>query len=250
MVPGRAGRRARQPRARPLPLPRRPGAGRRRPTTGSPSSAARPGRRSTDGQWYLHLFDSTQPDLDWRNPEVADDVRGRPALLARPRRRRLPRRRGPRALQGGGPARPGPRGGRAGLVRPGQHRPLDGVPRAQATSRCGTSPRCTTSTAPGTASSTRPAPTGWPSPRPGPRRPSRPLAYVRPDELHQAFNFAWLLADWSAEAFAEVITSTLDGRRAGRRLADLGAQQPRRRTPRHPLRRRRAGPGPRPAPRR
>nr|WP_240645854.1 glycoside hydrolase family 13 protein [Georgenia sp. SYP-B2076] len=23
-----------------------------------------------DGQWYLHLFDSTQPDLDWDNPEV------------------------------------------------------------------------------------------------------------------------------------------------------------------------------------
>ena len=34
-------------------------------------------------------------------------------------------------------------------------------------------------------------------------------AFVRPDELDQAFNFAWLLADWSAEAFARVITDTL-----------------------------------------
>jgi alpha-glucosidase len=34
-------------------------------------------------------------------------------------------------------------------------------------------------------------------------------AYVRPDELDQAFNFAWLLADWSAPAFAEVIRRTL-----------------------------------------
>ncbi|WP_426592478.1 glycoside hydrolase family 13 protein [Cellulomonas sp. McL0617] len=26
--------------------------------------------RVPDGQWYLHLFDSRQPDLDWENPEV------------------------------------------------------------------------------------------------------------------------------------------------------------------------------------
>jgi alpha-glucosidase len=26
--------------------------------------------RLPDGQWYLHLFDASQPDLDWTNPEV------------------------------------------------------------------------------------------------------------------------------------------------------------------------------------
>jgi alpha-glucosidase len=26
------------------------------------------------GQWYLHLFDTTQPDFDWTNPEVADEM--------------------------------------------------------------------------------------------------------------------------------------------------------------------------------
>ena len=39
--------------------------------------------------------------------------------------------------------------------------------------------------------------------------PESMAAFVRPDELDQAFNFAWLLADWSAEAFAKVITDTL-----------------------------------------
>ena len=27
----------------------------------------------TPGQWYLHVFDSSQPDLNWSNPEVAED---------------------------------------------------------------------------------------------------------------------------------------------------------------------------------
>lgn len=30
--------------------------------------------RVPDGQWYLHLFDSAQPDLNWEHPEVFSDV--------------------------------------------------------------------------------------------------------------------------------------------------------------------------------
>lgn len=29
--------------------------------------------RVADGQWYLHLFDSSQPDLNWQNKDVAED---------------------------------------------------------------------------------------------------------------------------------------------------------------------------------
>jgi alpha-glucosidase len=34
--------------------------------------------------------------------------------------------------------------------------------------------------------------------------------YVRADEMSQVFNFSWLLAPWSATAFAAVVRSTLD----------------------------------------
>ncbi|QWC84131.1 glycoside hydrolase family 13 protein [Nocardioidaceae bacterium] len=29
--------------------------------------------RVEDGQWYLHIFDTSQPDLDWTHPEVGDE---------------------------------------------------------------------------------------------------------------------------------------------------------------------------------
>ncbi|QNK80494.1 glycoside hydrolase family 13 protein [Nakamurella sp. PAMC28650] len=31
--------------------------------------------RVADGQWYLHLFDAAQPDLNWRNVDVREDLR-------------------------------------------------------------------------------------------------------------------------------------------------------------------------------
>jgi alpha-glucosidase len=33
-------------------------------------------RDGTPGQWYLHLFDSSQPDFDWTNPWVREQFRG------------------------------------------------------------------------------------------------------------------------------------------------------------------------------
>ena len=48
------------------------------------------------GQWYLHLFDTSQPDWNWRNPDVPAAVRGRDQVLAGPRRRRAAGGRGAR----------------------------------------------------------------------------------------------------------------------------------------------------------
>ena len=117
---------------------------------------------------------------------------------------------------------------------------------AARTSRCGTSPRSTTSTA--LAQDPRLLRAGermsvaeaWT------QTPESTARYVRPDELHQAFNFAWLLAPWSAAAFREVVAQTLDAVEPGRQLADLGAVQPRRHPARDAVRRRAGRPGPRP----
>ena len=45
-----------------------------RRTTGNRSSGSA-WTQVDDGQWYLHLFDPSQPDLDWTHPEVREEFR-------------------------------------------------------------------------------------------------------------------------------------------------------------------------------
>ena len=79
VVPGGAGSRPGQRGAGALPVPRRPG--RRRCEAAQQLGqrlrrvgvGARPDGDG-DGQWYLHLFDVSQPDFDWTNPEVGDEL--------------------------------------------------------------------------------------------------------------------------------------------------------------------------------
>ena len=79
--------------------------------------------RVPDGQWYCHLFAREQPDLNWDNPEVRADFRYHPAVLGRPGRGRLSRRR--RARAGQGPLRAAAQQAGAGGRGPaaGRHRP-------------------------------------------------------------------------------------------------------------------------------
>ncbi|WP_084101126.1 glycoside hydrolase family 13 protein [Demequina sp. NBRC 110051] len=40
---------------------------------GGPAWTRTANQDGTPGQWFLHLFDSSQPDFDWSNPEVLDE---------------------------------------------------------------------------------------------------------------------------------------------------------------------------------
>ena len=79
LVPGGAGGRARVAGAGPVHLPRRARVrtAREPPNNwrsvfGGPAWTRVTEADGSPGQWYLHLFDPSQPDFDWRNPEVGD----------------------------------------------------------------------------------------------------------------------------------------------------------------------------------
>ncbi|MGH3361579.1 MAG: glycoside hydrolase family 13 protein [Nocardioides sp.] len=162
-----------------------------------------------DGQWYLHLFDSTQPDFDWRNPEVAEmfedvlrfwldrGVDGFRIDVAHGlfKAEGMPDQERPSAHEnsGGSAISEGEM-----VAAPPADDPMWDQPEVHDVYRRWhhileeyDGDRMAVAEA-------------W---TPTPESMAR---YVRPDELSQAFNFAWLLAPWSAPAFAEVITGTLE----------------------------------------
>ncbi|WP_183093526.1 glycoside hydrolase family 13 protein [Nocardioides stalactiti] len=161
--------------------------------------------RLDDGSWYLHLFDSTQPDLDWRNPEVGDMFEGvlrfwlergvdgfrvdvahglykeaslrdqdRSSLSATPTGSMVERVLRDEPMWEQPEVHDVYRRWRRVLEEYG-----DGE-----TERIGVA-EAWTQTAESMAE------------------------FVRPDELHQAFNFGWLGTDWSAREFAKVVNGSI-----------------------------------------
>jgi alpha-glucosidase len=165
--------------------------------------------RVHEDQWYLHLFDTTQPDLDWRNPDV-------PAMFLDVLRFWLDRGvdgfrvdvahglfkveslRDQRGVPPGGGDLPGDKDDRAMVEREDRDEPMWDQPEVHGVYR---SWRRVLEEYDDDRMAVAEA---WT------QTPESMARYVRPDELHQAFNFAWLLAPWSASAFADVVRGTLE----------------------------------------
>ncbi|GGO72513.1 alpha-glucosidase [Nocardioides deserti] len=170
-----------------------------------------------DGQWYLHLFDSTQPDLDWRNPEVGDmfvdvlrfwldrGVDGFRIDVAHG----LVKEEGLRDQEVGEGEELGsgaPINEEHSMVeRTLRDEPMWDQPEVHDVYR-----RWHTVLEEYDGDRMMVA-EAWT------QTPESMARFVRPDEMQQSFNFAWLLAPWSAKAFADVITGTLDA------MAPVGA---------------------------
>jgi alpha-glucosidase len=152
-------------------------------------------RQVEDGQWYLHLFDVKQPDLNWDNPEVR-------AEFADVLRFWLDR---------------GVDGFRVdvahGLVKRWQA-PSDAVTPPPPALRDGEQPMWDQEGVHDIYRSWRKVLDEYPGERilvaeAWVEPIERMARYVRPDEMHQAFNFAYLLAPWQADPIRKVIESSL-----------------------------------------
>ena len=154
--------------------------------------------RVPDGQWYLHLFDVSQPDLNWGNPEVRAEfvdvlrfwldrgVDGFRVDVAHGlvKEENLAEWTGPSVILGGlepvGP--PPPMWDQEGVheIYRQWRAVLDGYPGGRIL-----------------------VAEAWVQPV------ERLARYVRPEEMHQAFNFEYLDAPWTPEALRKVIDSSL-----------------------------------------
>ncbi len=163
----------------------------------------------TPGQWYLHLFDTAQPDLDWTNPEVRDEfedvlrfwldrgVDGFRVDVAHGMVKAdgLPDWSGTSAMIDG--AHEGELGSEDGSTGAGNRGPMwdqDGVHEIYRSWHRVLAEydgdRCLVAEA-------------WVEPL------ERLARYVRPDEMHQAFNFSFLTTLWDATALRGVVTASL-----------------------------------------
>ncbi|WP_432534690.1 glycoside hydrolase family 13 protein [Kineococcus arenarius] len=149
------------------------------------------------GQWYLHLFDARQPDLDWTNPEVRDEfedvlrfwldrgVDGFRVDVAHGlvKADGLPDWDGTTAMvEGGADGATGPMFDQEGVheIYRSWRAVLDSYP----------GDRVLVAEA-------------WLDSL------SRTARYVRPGEMHQAFNFAYLTTPWDADRNRQVIVDSL-----------------------------------------
>jgi alpha-glucosidase len=163
----------------------------------------------TPGQWYLHLFDTTQPDLDWENPWVREQFRGilRFWLDRGVDGFRVDVAHGMIKAPGlpdyTPPADGGSMGGGNATLEPG----ISAEPAASAPywAQDGVHEiyrdwRRLLDEYPGQRILAAEA---WVDPL------SRVAEWVRPDEMHQAFNFAYLETPWNAPALKKVIDESL-----------------------------------------
>jgi alpha-glucosidase len=163
----------------------------------------------TPGQWYLHLFDTTQPDLDWENPWVREQFRGilRFWLDRGVDGFRVDVAHGMIKADGlpdyTPPADGGSMGGGSAPLEPGIS--ADAPAPAPYWAQDGVHEiyrdwRRLLDEYPGQRILAAEA---WVDPL------SRVAEWVRPDEMHQAFNFAYLETPWNAPALRTVIDESL-----------------------------------------
>ncbi|MGN9764688.1 glycoside hydrolase family 13 protein [Micromonospora sp. SD12] len=157
--------------------------------------------RIDDGQWYLHLFDPAQPDLNWRHPEVRAEFEG---VLRFWLDRGVD---GFRIDVAHGMIKA------EGLPDVGFNSMTTGQRQAELLGK-GRLPYFDQDEVHDIYRAWRPILDSYPGGRMAvaeawAETPQRLARYIGPDELHQAFSFDFLDATWSADSFRKVIDTAL-----------------------------------------